>query len=153
MSFQSHNSWISSSFGRFSIVGVCPVKRWLICITQAMAFYFCILSLIDWASSLLDGEYPRHALQRSLLGPSPLRFSFKGVLVGKFPFDHVVWGSQLSIVWLHTKAGCASLVRIHALSLNWAGRRKLRKYRHATIILHITWQNGTWSKHIILDIS
>lgn len=83
-----------------------------------MAFYFCILSLIDWESSLLDGEYPRHALQRSLLGPSPLRFSFKGVLVGKFPFDHVVWGSQLSIVWLHMKAGWASLVRIHAVSLN-----------------------------------
>ena len=58
-----------------------------------MAFYFCILSLIDCASALLDGEYPKHARQRILLGTIPVDFGFKGVLVGKFSFDDAVWGS------------------------------------------------------------
>lgn len=49
-----------------------------------MAFYFCILSLIDCASSLLDGESPKQARQRILLGTVPVGFGFKGVLVGKF---------------------------------------------------------------------
>lgn len=59
-----------------------------------MAFYFCILSLIDCALSLLDGKYPSRRVRGYCWAKFPVGFGFKGVLVGKFSFDDAVWGSQ-----------------------------------------------------------